>query len=241
MFGVCDFVLAPSYSRFILPHLEELSLDNTLVYCDPGVNQDIFLAASHYPKLQALSFRACFCFAADGGDPIEIPQRLLSQLDCVSVDDNASLPLQPLSSSRSTFPLPVLFDVDPNSTKQSWGRSSSSPEVALSQTHIRIRLHPEPIPHRREIEAALFLAESIIRDTPDLKQLYLDLYPRDGRRGYVLDDELEERIKVLEDPRRKKKVEIIWENHGDDMLKSLVSMEFWKVCRREKEKRESEM
>ncbi|GAA5882514.1 hypothetical protein JCM16303_001775 [Sporobolomyces ruberrimus] len=239
-FSNCGFTLRSSNSSFVLPHLEELSLDNVRISVRfaIGANEREFLTHSHFPSVRALGIQEAEVMDRESIGPLEIPSDFLAQLECVSIDKIKNLP-----PSQPSFPLPVLFDIDPRYAMHSWGRSSLSPTSALSQAYVRIRItsSTESIPHRREIEAALFLAESIIRDTPDLKQLYLDLYPRDRRRGYVLDNELEERIKVLEDPRRKKKVEIIWENHGDDMLKSLVSREFWKVCRREKEKRESEM
>jgi hypothetical protein len=106
--------------------------------------------------------------------------------------------------------------------------------LALDKEFLRIRLPSEPIPHRREIEATLFLVETLLHESNVLKTLYLDLYPRDGRRGYRLDEELEERIERLMDPRRKTNVEIVWENHEDDLIRSRVSKEFWRRCKEEK-------
>ncbi|GAA5986027.1 hypothetical protein JCM5350_005503 [Sporobolomyces pararoseus] len=135
-------------------------------------------------------------------------------------------------------PVPVLFDLDPRHTATSWGRSSLAPNSSLSHSHIRIRLPCEPIPHRRQIEAALFLVETLLNESTVLEELYLDLYPRDGRRGYELDEELQERIRKLEDPNRKTKVEIIWENHEDDWCRSRVSKEFWRRSKARKKRAE---
>ncbi|GAA5986012.1 hypothetical protein JCM5350_005496 [Sporobolomyces pararoseus] len=165
---------------------------------------------------------------------------LLSQLDCMTADEIEPGGTSSLSPSSPPLPVPLLFDLDPRHTSTSWGRSSLAPSSSLSHSHIQIRLPCEPIPHRRQIEAALFLVETLLNESTVLEELYLDLYPRDGRRGYELDEELQERIRKLEDPNRKTKVEIIWENHEDDWCRSRVSKEFCKRCKEKKEKAKEE-
>lgn len=44
------------------------------------------------------------------------------------------------------------------------------------------------------------------------------------------------RIEKVEQLAERKKVEVIWENHEDDWCKSLVSKEFWRRSKENKEK-----
>ncbi|GAA5997945.1 hypothetical protein JCM5350_000044 [Sporobolomyces pararoseus] len=118
--------------------------------------------------------------------------------------------LEPQGTSTASFsplplPVPVVFDLDPCHAAVSWSHPSLVPGIVLSHSHVRIRLPCEPITHRRQIEAALFLVGTPLNEATVLKELYLDLYPRNGRRGYELDEELQERIRKLEDPNRNQK------------------------------------
>ncbi|GAA5965929.1 hypothetical protein JCM3765_006492 [Sporobolomyces pararoseus] len=227
--------------HLILPHLEELSLAQVhCVLLSESRSLASFFSTPHFPSLRALGIKALDSSAPPGAHTHRglglFSPSLLAQLDCITTDEIEPRGDPTHSLSPPPLPVPVLFDLDPRHTSTSWGRSSLAPDSSLSQTHLRIRLSCEPLPHRRQIEAALFLVETLLNESTVLEELYLDLYPRDGRRGYELDEELQERIRKSEDPNRKTKVEIIWENHEDDWCRSRVSKEFWRRSKAKKEK-----
>ncbi|GAA5972395.1 hypothetical protein JCM3765_007359 [Sporobolomyces pararoseus] len=244
-FEHCGLIMDVPDHSFVLPHLEQLSFERVhgFVHSESGLLAPFF-STSTFPSLRALGIKALDSSAPPGahthrGVGLFSPS-LLAQLDCITTDEIEPRGDPTHSLSPPPLPVPVLFDVDPRRTSTSWGRSSLAPDSSLSQTHLRIRLSCEPLPHRRQIEAALFLVETLLNETKVLEELYLDLYPRDGRRYYVLDEELQERIRKLEDPNRKTKVEIIWENHEDDWCRSRVSKEFWRRSKAKKQKAEQE-
>ncbi|GAA5893930.1 uncharacterized protein JCM6883_003675 [Sporobolomyces salmoneus] len=230
------------FAQVVLSQVVELSIDTVQIpvflTSKPG---DHFLSSSRFPALRALALRKVM--AGGVSRPPNLQYSLASRLDCIVADrlypspDQPDLPETP--SAHLRYPVPFLYDLNPRHTTTSWGRSSLAPGESPSQTHVRIRLDCEPIAHRRQIEAALFLVEILLNESTVLEELYLDLYPRDGRRGYELDEELEERIRKFEDPARKTHAKIIWENHEDDWCRSLVSKEFWKRSREKKEKEEA--
>ncbi|GAA5882519.1 hypothetical protein JCM16303_001778 [Sporobolomyces ruberrimus] len=115
--------------------------------------------------------------------------------------------------------IPFIYDID----------SSFATESMFDLSDLR-----DEVP---EISAALRIAELLIENYDMLEELYLDLYPRDARRGYKLDEALERRVGAIEELAEANEVEIIWENHEDDIMKSLVSREFWKRRREEKRRR----
>ncbi|GAA5894083.1 uncharacterized protein JCM6883_003715 [Sporobolomyces salmoneus] len=230
-------------AQFVLSQVVELSIDTVQIpVLLSSKTGDHFLSNSHFPSLRALALRRVMASESLARTP-NLEYSLASQLDCIVADrvyfspDQPDLPETP--SAHLDYPVPFLYDLNPRHTTTSWGRSSLGRGESLSQTHVRIRLDCEPIAHRRQIEAALFLVETLLNESTFLEELYLGLYPRDGRRGYELDEELEERIRKFEDPERKTKAKIIWENHEDDWCRSLVSKEFWKRSREKKEKEEA--
>ncbi|GAA5986615.1 hypothetical protein JCM5350_008318 [Sporobolomyces pararoseus] len=141
--------------------------------------------------------------------------------------------------SPSTLPLSVslLFDLDPRNIAITRGRSSLASDSSLNHSHLRIRLPCESIFSSGDIKSSLEFAHHLVKESANLEELYLDLYPRDGRRGFVLEKELEEEVRKLEEIAREKNIEIIWENQEDDWCRSRVSKEFW---RRSKEKKNKE-
>ncbi|GAA5986005.1 hypothetical protein JCM5350_005494 [Sporobolomyces pararoseus] len=140
--------------------------------------------------------------------------------------------------SPSTLPLSVslLFDLDPRNIAITRGRSSLASDSSLNHSHLRIRLPCEPISSNADIKSSLEFAHKLVKESTTLEELYLDLYPQDGRRGFVLGKELEEEEKKLAEIAREKKVEIIWENHEADWCRSRVSKELWRRCKAKKEK-----
>jgi hypothetical protein len=240
-----EFNLSQIEGNFILPNLAEFSLDGVEVVPArrmPDRPHLPFFTASKFPSLRALGIVATDFLEVQGPfDETEapsIPRSFLKQLDCLTISTGGYRETPEPESTRTTSPLPpILYDMNPHHTTTAWGRSSILPVEVAWKTHVRIRLPCEPIPHRRRIEAALFLVETLLNESILLKELYLDLYPRDGRRGYRLDEELQERIRKFEDPNRKTKVEIVWENHEDDWCRSRISKEFWRRCKEKKEKR----
>ncbi|GAA5965922.1 hypothetical protein JCM3765_006489 [Sporobolomyces pararoseus] len=197
------------------------------------------LSESHFPSLRALGlkdFRGRFRLM----DQIVFSASLIARLDCLSTDDKS------IPTAARDLPIPAPFLLDKrveesldDDVYSPYVLGSLSPSPSPSHTHLRIRLPCEPIPSSQDIKSALESANNLVKDSINIEELYLDLYPRDGRRDYVLEKELEKQIKKLEDTARKKNVEIIWENHEDDWCGSRVSKEFWRRCKAKKEKEKS--
>ncbi|GAA5894091.1 uncharacterized protein JCM6883_003717 [Sporobolomyces salmoneus] len=202
----------------------------------PATN-DYFLSLSHLPSLRALALRKGSWWGYDR-HRYETEHGLLSQLDCIIADQvepiGAQLGGPQPSPTTSACPIPWLFDLPLDLAPQTWLR------FLLSRSYVRVRLPCEPVPSCLEIGIALLSATMVLLDrTTTLKELYLDLYPRDGRKGYVLDEEAVERVEELQNVAMEKNVEIVWEDHEDDWCRSLVSREFWK--RSKEKKKEDEL
>jgi len=110
-------------------------------------------------------------------------------------------------------------------------------EAASTKTHVRIRFPCERIAQDHQVEAALSFVDDLLGKSTVLEEIYLDIYPRGGRRDYVLSWKLGKKIKKLEELAKEKKVEIIWENHEDDWCRSRVTKEFWRRCKEKKDKK----
>ncbi|GAA5838882.1 hypothetical protein JCM3766R1_004237 [Sporobolomyces carnicolor] len=222
-----------------LSTVEELSLDCAQTMCLRGATD--FLTIERFPSLRALA-----AFGFDGWldefatvVQAKIAESLLSQLDCIVTDDiKALLRHEPPSptSARPVVP-PVLLDFAccDEDYASCWRTLAS--DSRLSNAHIRLRRACEPTLDRGCIDAALSAAEQLLKDSNVLEELYLDLLPR--RQGvYELDDELAASMDRIEDLGRQSKVKIVWESHQDDWCRSLVSKEFWKRCKAERDERE---
>ncbi|GAA5825900.1 hypothetical protein JCM5353_004546 [Sporobolomyces roseus] len=225
-----DITLERSSGTFTIPNLLELSLRHVQVTINAFTSNwtnPSFLSVDRFPSLRALAcirYNSLLIATIQAVLREPIPADLLAQLEFLSVDEFDEIP-DDRSLIQSPVPIPFLYDLDHSHLTRNWGRHSL-PAGPLSQEYIRIRLPCEPIPHRREIEAALFLAEDLVNESQMLKVLYLDLFPRDGK--YQLDEDLRKRIEHLEDPRRSRKVEVVWEDSEKDFCCSLVSMDFWR-------------
>ena len=223
-----DITLERDSGTFTIPRLQELSLSHVGVTLNSFMTNwrnPSFLSLDHFPSLRALSCLRYNCCDTAGIQAVfvePIPSNLLAQLEFLSIDEFDETP-NDRSLIRDPIPIPFLYDLDHSHLTTNWGRHSL-PSGPLSQEYIRIRLPRDRPPHRREIEAALFLVEDLVSESQALKALHLDL----GIGRNQLDEESKRRLEHLEDPTRKKKVEIVWEDSGWDFCGSLVSMEFWK-------------
>ncbi|GAA5965894.1 hypothetical protein JCM3765_006480 [Sporobolomyces pararoseus] len=213
----------------------ELSLEEaSIVICasrKAGATRPL-LSESHFPSLRALALKY-FRGRSSGMSHIVFSASLIARLDCLTTDDKNI----PTAACDSPIPAPFLLDIRFEESDEDF----FSPRIVFespspSHTHLRIRLPCEPIPSSQDTNSALEFANNLVKDSTNLEELYLDLYPRDGRRGYVLEKGSQEKIEKLEETAREKKVEIIWENHEDDWCRSRVSKEFWKRCKAKKEK-----
>lgn len=90
------------------------------------------------------------------------------------------------------------------------------------------------------IKMFLKVARKLVEDVDTLKRLYLELRHEDVMMRLDEYEKMERTKSTLEAFAKEKKVEIVWENYEDDLLKSLVSREFWKRCTEEKRKREGD-
>ncbi|GAA5916544.1 uncharacterized protein JCM6883_002628 [Sporobolomyces salmoneus] len=236
------------WTNLVLPQVGELSLSFVNIEF-PTASSDggsgSFLSISHFPSLRALALSESHLGTA-GFPDISVDYSLVCQLDCFVADrvyptSPTGISHNPTSPAASLdYPIPCLFDLATSHKTTSWGYSSLPSDPTLSKSHIRIRLPCEPTPSFPQIETALLLAEALLVHSSALRSLYLDVFPQEARKCYILDKELaelEERGERLEDQAREKNVEIIWETHDDDWCRSLVSKEFW---RRSKEKKEKE-
>ena len=68
-----------------------------------------------------------------------------------------------------------------------------------------------------------------------MKEIYLDIGSHGKKEARELDKDLNGRIEKVEQLAERKKVEIIWENHEDDWCQSLVSREFWRRSKENKD------
>jgi len=214
---------------FTLPHLEELSLFQTCVTVDvtstPSPNPS-FLSRDRFPSLRALALREYRSRLADQDGTLPLPVDFLAQLETLVINQFDEPPNN-RSLIQSPIPIPFLYDLSYSLLWRNPGRRQPIPSGSLSREYIRIQHPRERIEIQRgEIEAALFLAEDLVNESQVLKVLYLDLFPMDGK--YQLDEELKKVIEHLEDSRRSRKVEIVWEDKEKDFCNSLVSREFWK-------------
>ncbi|GAA5997939.1 hypothetical protein JCM5350_000041 [Sporobolomyces pararoseus] len=224
-----------SDSNIVLPSLVELTLENTSLVMHESFGAGAIsslLSESHFPSLQALGTKGIRgCSFEDDSDPEPIfADSLITQLECLTTD---KVPIR-TATSKLPVPVPFLFDIRAEEELDEDFRSFI--EFALpspSHSHLRIRLPSESISSREDIKSALEFANKLVKGSTILEELYLDLYPRDGRRGFVLGKILEKMIKKLEEVAREKNVEIIWENHEDDWCRSRVSKEFWRRSKAE--------
>ncbi|GAA5894352.1 uncharacterized protein JCM6883_003796 [Sporobolomyces salmoneus] len=200
-----------------------------------------FLSTARFPSLRALALQRVG-YQGPGRESLSVDFRLASQLDCIVADrvyptSPTGDPHHPTSPASLDYPIPCLFDLASFHKTTSWGNPSIPSYPKLSQTHVRVRLSCKPTPSRFHVQTALSLMRTLLVHSTVLKKLYLDLFPRNGKGGYVLDEDSEEKMARLEIQARKKNVEIIWESHKDDWCASLMSKEFW---RRSKEKKQRE-
>lgn len=216
---------------FVLPRLEELSLNQSGTYSDTNARSPEIFTTSNFPSLRAIGVRINAGRVSRSIYPIS--QDFSSQLDRVVVDDvEACLP----PSIDTPIPNNLLFDMDGDcgTEAEDYNELRELPIPSLPRVRIRFDCRFTLIPAR--LHAHLDLIETFLTESNVLEELYLDLYPRDGRRGYTLIEELEERIRKIEELAKEKNVEISWESHEEDIIRSLVSKEFWKRCREEKER-----
>ncbi|GAA5986608.1 hypothetical protein JCM5350_008315 [Sporobolomyces pararoseus] len=229
-------------SNIALPSLVELSFEKVslVMYGSPkaGATPPV-LSESHVPSLKTLGV------AESAGRPPKsfdhqdaFSDSLLTRLDCLTTDN------VPLQTAAPDLPIPVPFLLDIVAERPSISPSSCGISRALvfqmpspSHSHHRIRLPSERNSSDEEdIKSALEFAYKLVKESTILEELYLDLYPRDGRRVYVSKEASREEIKQLEEIAREENVEILWENHEDDWCRSRVSKEFWRRCKEKKEK-----
>jgi hypothetical protein len=229
---------------FALPSIVELTLENTILIVTDSYKSGTplpFLTENHFPSLRALGLQGySLTTLASASSPTTSPHRsFLAQLDCITVDEDTQLRGLPLRLS-----VPFLYDVDPASfplfqtnriVSQARLYLMINMESASTKTHVRIRFPCEPIAPDHQIEAALSFVDNLLIKSTLLEELYLDLYPRDGRRDYGLSQNLEKKIEKLEKLAKDKKVEIVWENHEDDWCRSRISKEFWRRWKGKKE------
>ncbi|GAA5838856.1 hypothetical protein JCM3766R1_004230 [Sporobolomyces carnicolor] len=223
-----------------LSTVEELSLDGVQADCVRGPTD--FLTIERFPSLRALA-----AFVFDGwidevGTVVQakLAESLLSRLDCIVTDDIEALlhdePPSP-ASARRVVP-PVLFDFECCREDHSscWRTLASDSRLSA---HVRLRRSYELPLERGCIDAAFSAAEQLLKNSNTLKGLYLDLLPR--RQGvYELDDELAASIDRIADLGRQSKVKIVWESHQDDWCRSLVSKEFWKRRKAERDEQKEQ-
>ncbi|GAA5986000.1 hypothetical protein JCM5350_005492 [Sporobolomyces pararoseus] len=225
-------------SNIALPSLVELTLENTSLVMHESFRAGAIcslLSESHFPSLQALGTKGIRgCSFEDGLDTEPVfTDSLITQLECLMTDK------VPIRTATLNLPIPVPFLFDIRAEEELKEDFRSSIEFALpspAHNHLRLRLPSEPDSSHEDTESALEFAYKVVKESTSLEELYLDLYPRDGRRGYVSEKELAEKMKKLEEIAREKNVEIIWENHEDDWCRSRVSKEFWRRCKEKKEK-----
>jgi len=199
----------------------------------------LFLTETHFPSLRVLGLYKYTGVTLTTASKVTAPPHpsLLARLDCLTTDNETKLSSLPL-------PVPFLYDVDPalfllNEISDPTPHQALFParrptvdlESAFTKSHVRIRFPCKTIAEDKHIEAALSFVGTLLVKSTVLEELYLDLYPRDGRREYVLSQKLEQKIEKLEDLAKKKKVEIIWENHEDNWCRSRVSKEFSRRCK----------
>ncbi|GAA6020228.1 hypothetical protein JCM11491_003855 [Sporobolomyces phaffii] len=230
--------LAQSSVVCLDPDLTRLSIVRSIVYWRKLRPDPVsFFSSARFPALRALAVSRLVTGSGDHEtgfntkDPI--PRSFLAQLECL-VTDEPSLrgPLSDYDTAPLPPSIPYLFDVELRFESKPWSRSSTSDlGLALAQPYVRVRVASDGVPRRGEIERALFLVEDLLAGSTVLKVLYLDLYPRDGTGGFDLDKDLCERIGRIEDPARKSRVEIVWEQRDDDWIQSRVSRDYWKRCR----------
>ncbi|GAA5965356.1 hypothetical protein JCM3765_004869 [Sporobolomyces pararoseus] len=224
----------PVHATISLRSVIELTLRNvTLVIHDSrkaGATSPL-LSESHFPSLRALGLKDLRGRSSGMSEPL-FSASLIARLDCLTTDDK-SIPF----ATRNPLPVPHLLDIRFEASDDAlYPYYFVSKPPSPSHTHLRIRLPCESISSYQRLNSALYLAGNLVRESTSIEELYLDLYPRDGRRGYVLEEGLEEMIEKLEVTAREKNIEIIWENQEDDWCRSRVSKEFWKRCKAKKEK-----
>ncbi|GAA5913622.1 uncharacterized protein JCM6883_004024 [Sporobolomyces salmoneus] len=232
------------WKQLFLPQLVELSLNGVTIRNYISFKRwDNLLSISRFPFLRALAIRGLSADSELGSQATVVEYRLLLQLDCIVADRvylssrQLGIP-QPVCKPLS-YPMPFLHTYGPHPIEKVQRVTSHTRKMALSETHVRLHLERDrsPSPRPREIKDAFSFVEILLNESTVLEEIYLDLYPRDGKRGFVLDEKLAELIRRFEDQARKSNADIIWESHEDDWCNSLVSKEFW---RRSKEKKEKE-
>jgi hypothetical protein len=231
---------------FALPNVIELTMERIkLVVPNSYANTTtpLFLTETNFPSLRVLGLVKYTGVTLTTASKVAVPPHpsLLTRLDCLITDSDTNLSSLPL-------PVPFLYDVDPalflwdeipGQTSLQISFSGPRPTVdlepAFTKPHVRIRFPCKTIAEDKHIEAALSFVETLLVKSTVLAELYLDLYPRNGRRDYVLSQNLGKEVEKLEELAKEKKVEIIWENHEDDWCRSRVSKEFWRRCKGKKE------
>ncbi|GAA5882515.1 hypothetical protein JCM16303_001776 [Sporobolomyces ruberrimus] len=151
---------------------------------------------------------------------------LITQLDCFSTDDIQTHCPSPQPKT------PLLYDhtLSRGTTLEHEKHILESP--ASNQRYIRVGLRDEWMESAQvDLDVALDFVFFLLDKCTKLEQLYLDR----AISGYQYDDTPTEEVKVrverVEVVAEEKGVEIIWENEKDDLVRSLVSEEFWKRAR----------
>ncbi|GAA5894344.1 uncharacterized protein JCM6883_003794 [Sporobolomyces salmoneus] len=229
------------WTDLILPQLVELSIewsDITLPTVPSGEGSVDLFSTERFPSLRALALKNAR-LAGQGVERPPVDYSLACRLDCIVADRVYPLSNQPGILQTSSpypslgYPVPFLFELDPHrdTTSWGWGRLPLPFDPSILCAHVRIRLPCKSTPDPSQVETALSLAKALLVHSTALKELYLDLFPRNGKGGYVLGEDLEDKIMEFEDQATKKNVEIIWETHEEDWCRSLVSKEFWRRSR----------
>lgn len=225
---------------FILPHLEELSLDLVTVdlISDPNTKRYTFFSSARFPSLRAVGLRHV---AVSTWGVLShrlasfVETSFMQQLECLALDARSleALASSDYSASPPTrFPAPLLLDLDVQEVLDHLS-SSLHPAERFPQSHLRLTFPYDADPKSAETLDTLLALEGLVKGNNQLEEMYL-IPPQNGGVWNLWRDALREAVDQLELTENAANVEIVWENPEDDWCLSRVSKEFWRRRREKK-------
>ncbi|GAA5874482.1 hypothetical protein JCM16303_005866 [Sporobolomyces ruberrimus] len=220
-----------------LPRLVELSLDSALIFSDTRGLATTFFSRIIFPSLRALGIRKLPVLDRSSLSSPGIPSTVLSQLQCLT----ASIDLVKTHRTAESFPSPrlVLFVLEPQRRSNSPAYEASIKSAREIYSSFTIRSDNDA-PTTQQFKSTVVFVEEFINTSSKPEQLYLSKLWQKVMGNEELEEGARDAWTSLEKMAKEKSVEIIWEDDGDDPMRSLVSKEFWERCKRGEEQRKRE-